>query len=222
MIEECRRRDDEGVRAIRARLAKRGAELVRSFHLQRLKVHAQRLGRGLGRSQLALAAARRMPEDGDARHPGDGLFEEFHPLPAQVLREERLPRDVPAWSGEARDETGPHRVVRERHDDRDCGGGLLGCECHGSICDDNVHLETHQVGGQAWEPFGSSLCPSLFDNDVSPLDVTELAKPLPERLSEGTARGRAEVEGPDAVDLPRRLCLGGERRGESHDQQSEY
>ena len=182
--------------------AKRGLKLVRAFHLQRLKAHAQRPGRGLGRSQLALAVARGMPEDSDARDPGDGLFQEFHPLPAQVLREGRQPRDVPAWSGEARDETGPHRVARERHDDGDCGGGLLAPQRPVSACDDDVHLEANQVGGQAWEPFGSSLRPSVFDAEVPPLDVAELAKPLPERLERGDAGGEPRLRLPMRYTFP--------------------
>src|SRR6185295_11051592 len=75
------------------------------------------------------------------------------------------------------------------------------------------HVESNEVGRETWEPFVSSLGPSVLDADISPLVVAELAKALAERFDEGIGR-RAGAKDADAGGLPRLLRPGGERRGE--------
>src|SRR6266849_3930009 len=101
------------------------------------------------------------------------------------------PGGIPARSGEARDETEPYGVGDDRHDDRDCGRRLLGG--HGCLAarDDDVHLQADQVGGEAWDPFVSSLRPPVLDADVLPFDVAKLAEPLLERFDKWVGRRTA-------------------------------
>ena len=81
--------------------------------------------------------------------------------------------------------------------------------------DDDVDLQPDQLGREVGQPVEPTLRESILDDDVLALDPPELTQPFPERLA-GTAvtGGRAGREEADPIDLPRRLRLGGERRGE--------
>src|SRR4029453_18327012 len=70
-------------------------------------------------------------------------------------------------------------------------------------------------GRKSGEPLGLRVRKSILDEEVLALDPPELTEPFPERLaSTGVTGGRAASEESNAVDLPHRLRLDGERRGE--------
>src|SRR5206468_12236210 len=53
--------------------------------------------------------------------------------------------------------------------------------------DQNIDVETGQLGRQEWEPLVPSLLRSVLDGDVLPVDVAQLAELLLERLPEWAA-----------------------------------
>ena len=71
------------------------------------------------------------------------------------------------------------------HDDGDrrrrllCRDGSRRCRC-----DQDVDLETDQLGRQEWEPLGFPVVRSVLDDDVLSVLVAQLPKPLLERLYE--------------------------------------
>src|SRR5262249_17943389 len=128
----------------------------------------------------------------------------------------RHPGEVPAGSGEARDETRADGIAHGRHDKRDRRrGSLEGQGCGRASRDDHVHLEGKELGNELGEALVLALRPAILDNDGAAPDVTEGTQPVAKRSDEIGLEVRAGVpEEADTVDLPRLLRLGGERRGE--------
>ena len=97
-------------------------------------------------------------------------------------------------------------------------GRLLGGErtrCRGG--DENVDLASDQLGRERRKSLGSTLRVTDLQDDVAALDVTVLAETLKERSESDV--GACSFPEPacqeaDPPDLPRRLRLGGERRGQ--------
>jgi hypothetical protein len=83
----------------------------------------------------------------------------------------------------AGDESAPYGIINERHDDRDRPGGLLGglgrCPTHR---DDDVHLQTDQVGREGGVAIILALGPSGLDGDVLTVHIAQLAQALAEGL----------------------------------------
>ena len=71
------------------------------------------------------------------------------------------------------------------------------------------------------EPLLAAIGRSVLDDDVLSLDVPEFPQPLSEGIEVGSVhrRGRC-LQHTDPIHLPRRLGLGGERRGEESTSQS--
>src|SRR4029077_18713127 len=120
--------------------------------------------------------------------------------------------------GEALDQPDLDRLSNSGHDDGDRAGRLLGGErtrCRGG--DENVDLESDQLGRERLKSLGSALRVTDLQDDVAALDVTELAETLKERSESDVGpcsfpeSARQEADPPD---LPRRLRLGSERRGQ--------
>jgi hypothetical protein len=81
--------------------------------------------------------------------------------------------------------------------------------------DDQVWGDADEVYGKLGKAVKLGLSPPEFDDDVLALDIAEFAKTLPELLQSRLRRdGRTAREKADPIDLPRRLRLDGERRGE--------
>ena len=148
---------------------------------------------------------------------GDGLLEQL-----QLFGDDFQagaaghPCDVPARPREARDEPGANGIANTNHDDMDRLGGNLGCR-HSLRPRryDDVHLESDQLGRKVGQPVEPTLRKSIVDDDVLPFNPPALSQSLPEGLQERWGSGgRAAREITYPVDFPRRLGLGGERRGE--------
>src|SRR5262249_60409450 len=104
-------------------------ELVGTSGLQELKLHSQRLGRGLDvfyRERVARIG--RVRQNRHTADRGDDLLEQFQ-LFAKYFHADAVgqPCDVPARAREARDESELNRIANARHDDRDRPGSVLGC-----------------------------------------------------------------------------------------------
>src|SRR5260370_42551757 len=83
--------------------------------------------------------------------------------------------------------------------------------------DDNVNLESDELGGQLRKSLVVALRPARLKGDVLSLHVAEVAHLLAERIPPNLAGGigRGVVEQTDPVDLSPLRGLGGERRGEA-------
>src|SRR5262249_17726249 len=88
--------------------------------------------------------------------------------------------DISAWPSKARDQPRADRISRVRHDDRDFARRLL-CRLSGGRepSDDYIDFETDQLGGQFGKPVGLSLRRSKLKSNILPLNVPQLAHPLP-------------------------------------------
>src|SRR5439155_4679138 len=118
----------------------------------------------------------------------------------------RQPRDVPTRTGEVGDESGADRIGNAREDDRDCTGGLPGgLRSRRTRRDDDVRLQTDQLGSKLGQSPDPPACESGLDGDVLPLDVTLFTQPLPEGAELRRGSGRAVKQKPDPPDLPRLL-----------------
>ena len=60
--------------------------------------------------------------------------------------------------------------------------------------DDDVHLETHQLGSELGQPIDLSVCRAPLDDDVLTLDIPKLAQTLAECLDAG--RDERTANGP--------------------------
>jgi hypothetical protein len=90
------------------------------------------------------------------------------------------------------------------------GGQGLGC----ASGHDDINLERNQFGRARGEPLELPLGISVVDRNVSALDVAEVTQSLAEGLYHVGASSQVARQKAYPRDLPRRLCLGGERRGE--------
>src|SRR5512146_641460 len=121
-------------------------------------------------------------------HPGDAwehLLEQLDLLSREFGASERKSCDVPTGVREAGDEPVPHGIAKARPDDRNRVSGLLGRT--GVLVgghDDDVNPEAYQIARKGWKPLVVSLARSLFDREVSTLDVPECPESLDERLPE--------------------------------------
>jgi hypothetical protein len=89
---------------------------------------------------------------------------------------------------------------------------LLGGQSGG--CDwghDNIDLERNQFGRKSGVPIELPLGKSVFDHEVTALDVTEVMQSLEEGVSHVAARGGVGPQPAYSSDLGRLLRLGGER-----------
>src|SRR5215471_5174106 len=125
---ECQ--DDEAIRMPLARRSERARELVEPTHLQGVHLETQPAGRLLRVPQLPENAGfHGIPEDRDARHPGDRVLEDLQPLPAEVPCQGTHARDVAAWPPQTGHEPIPNGINVSRHDNGDRTRHLFGGPC---------------------------------------------------------------------------------------------
>src|SRR5262249_49968397 len=128
------------------------------------------------------------------------------------------PCAVPPGMSQALDQAYLDRVERHaHHHNGDRGGRLLGSQDH-RVSDrhDDVNVATDEVSRQLWEEGDVPCRIAVLQDDVLPLDVSQLTQallqgfvtaPLPDLL-------RTPGENPNAIAFSRLLCYGGERRHE--------
>jgi hypothetical protein len=169
-----------------------------------------------------VCAIGRIPEDRHAGNTGDGLLEQLQELPAQLLTEERHPRDVPPGSCQAPDEPEADRIPAGQHHDRNRGGRLLRCaNGGGSDRHDGVDLEANQLGRERGETV-RGVGPSGLYGEILTLYIAEFAERPPKRLLAPERPGRNVAQPADPPRLPRRLRLSSDRRGkEGEDEQGD-
>ena len=151
---------------------------------------------------------------------GGEFVEDLKLFPGLLRRYlERETGGVSSWTGETRDETGRDWVSDRHEDNGDSRGRLLrrSRRRHGSD-DDHVDLQVDQFLGELGQPLGLGLGPPGLDQDTPALHVSAVAerraKCRERTIRVGDGGSGSEAEQADALNLPRRLCVGVERRDE--------
>jgi len=103
-------------------------QIVRTSHLQRLKLHPQRTGGHFGLLELGGGGRTvRVPEYGYARGRRNNLFEKLQPFTGQVLGDVDGAGNIPTRSRKTGNQSVANRIISEvPHHDRDRTGRLLG------------------------------------------------------------------------------------------------
>lgn len=161
---------------------------------------------------------------GDARNAGQHLSQELQALALEFRPDsQREPRDVAAGSREALNDPLAHWVAAGCHDDGDAGGHRLGRQRQRATDrQDHVRVETDELRDDVAESLGPSVGRSALQDEVLPFHIAEGSQALQQRSGPGVdglgpshgghrARGQDEA---DPIDLPRRLRVGSERRGQ--------
>ena len=113
------------------------------------------------------------------RRPGTTSRKSSSRLPARSVAWSRQAGDVAARSRQTRDQAGADRVSRRREDDRDDRCRLLCREDRrGSRRDNDIDLETDELGGDLSGALAAALRPAILDRDGATLDPTEFAQSL--------------------------------------------
>src|SRR5215467_6029676 len=119
---------------------------------------------------------------GEPRHHG---LDELGMLRAEIDPDSRQPGDVPAGMTEAGHDATCHQIHGGGHDDGDAGGRLLQrLRGRGSVGDDDFEVHPRELGGELGETLVAAIGIAPLDDDIPPLDVSELTHALRERLGE--------------------------------------
>ena len=124
----------------------------------------------------------RIPQNGDARHPRRGVFEQLDGLSGQHVVDESEAGDVSSRPREARNEPAFDRIIAHDHDNRDSRGRFL--DDRGEVAaerKDHVRVEAHQFIGQLGNPLVGSRRVAVLDDDGFSIDVAERFQPLKKR-----------------------------------------
>ena len=191
-------------------------------HPHELKLHSQSPCRGLCLLQhvlrRALAESAGMPEGSDARDRGNRFLEQLQTLGNQLRAEEGQPCDVSTLARKARHEPVSDRIAHSLRDNGDHGGRLLGGAGRGRIRrDDEVDLETGQLGRQTRQSLDLPFRRSVLNDDVLTLQIAAFAQSLPEGVERHPRLRRFKRTGHQDTypcGFHRLLRLGGQRRGE--------
>src|SRR5262249_32223067 len=113
-----------------------------------------------------------------------------------------------AWSRQTGDKTGANRIIGRRDHDRDDRCRLL-CsdDCWSCRRNNEIDLQSSELGGELCEALSASLRPAVFDRNIAILNPTELAQSLHKSgdpLALNQKRGRSQEA--DGRQLPRLLC----------------
>jgi hypothetical protein len=146
------------------------------------------------------------------------LPEQFESLRPQFNPHHAQPRHVATRPPEAGDQPAAHRIPNGHHDRNRLRGILGGPRRWRIVYDDEVHLETDELGGEGREGLTLQLPPSVLHQEVLTLDVSQVSQRQPEcveaRVGRRESRRQSSREVADPVDLAHRLCLSDKRRHE--------
>jgi hypothetical protein len=122
---------------------------------------------------------------------GQNLFKNLQPLAAQFRAGIHQPGNVPAGPSEAGSMSGHYQVSGYANNDGNGPSGLFqGADRRLSVRDDDIHPQINQFGGKLRKAIRFPFRPAVLDDDVLPLNVTEIAQTLSERLDPSRNIGR--------------------------------
>jgi hypothetical protein len=158
----------------------------------------------------------RIRQHTDPGDPRKGLSEQLQSLDGQLGVVEAQAGDIPAWTGQARYQPGPHGIGNTRYHDRNRCGRLLGSYGRWRVQGQNeVDPEPHEFIGQRGKLVVLALGIPQFERDVLPFELSEVLEPGPEGLKE-TGRGSVVQKHSDAGHGSRLLRVAVERRQEQN------
>src|SRR5215471_17128320 len=116
-----------------------------------------------------------LDEQANASELRNDLLEQFQPLAGQLRRKEGHTGRVLARSREARYEVIANRVGDRRHDERSRLVELANSDdCFRAVRNNHVHIQLEQLLGQIGQSFSPPGSPSIYQDEILTLDVTEL------------------------------------------------
>ena len=209
--------DDERVGMLPDCAREGGPEVLGLSHVEQLRLEAEGTGRRLdlfpGRRESRAAHVQEGRDPGGFRNH---LPEQLDPFRVDLGDDGAHPGDVPAGSGEARDDALPTGSASPVMTTGMVRGRMLGRQ--GRLRPsrhDQVDLQSDELRGQARESLVAAVGRAVLDHEVLPLDVPEIAQPLPEGVEVGRIdRRRRSLEHADPVELSRRLGLESKGPGE--------
>ena len=216
MQKDAVRKHDEGIWPLPRDCVERVIEIRIHSHSDKLHVKVHDLGRCtrlLLRPHVEGIVG--IQEEGNARELRNDLPEQLESFPLEVRRNRRQSGRVSSGPSEARDETRADGIADCDHDEgnrrRSSLDGEGGWRARG---DDNIDLAGDKLGNQFRKALVLAFRPSIFDDDVTALDVAELAQTLAERADEIGLEGRGRV--PEETDPvgPLQLSAQSKRRCE--------
>src|SRR5439155_6179136 len=93
------------------------------------------------------------------------------------------PGDISAGTRQTVDYLSRDWILSCHYDNGNRLGRLFGCADRWRICHDNrIDLEFQEFGQQAWDTVRLSLNVAIVNQDVFPLNITQVSQSLPERL----------------------------------------
>ena len=204
-----RRQHNESVGRISRGDRQRARKFVRAWRRHGLEFKSKLGCRGLHcRQPERHTPIVRIPDHGHPPGSGQCLFHNFQIFLIGFGRKKGQAGDVAPWSRKTCNQSRPHRIGRDRDDNRDgprCFfGGLGGRRIHG---DDDVHLETDERGRELAQAVELPIAKLILDADVLALDPTQVAETLPDKSRSGESeaddvRARKPIRGT----LPGRCC----------------
>jgi hypothetical protein len=178
-VEHRIRSYDQSIRTLSYHRRKGAVEFGGTSRLDDLKLNLQRPGSlsKLRREVLIVGVLK----EGQAGNRWDDLLEKLHLFAADLLGQAGKPCNIPTRLREAADEPVCNRIANRHHDDGDrLGGSPRHVELDWGRRNDDIDLETNQLGCKGGESLALFLCQSVLDADVLTFDVAELLQALTE------------------------------------------
>jgi hypothetical protein len=149
-----------------------------------VQLDSQRLGRHVRRPHLeGVDWIGGIPEDGHSGDGGEHFLEELQLFPGEFGGHGGQSGDVATGPGEAGDEAAPHRIAHACHDDGDRRGRILGGQSRWrNHHQQDVHLETDQLGREVRQPLVLPFRAAVLHDEVLAFDIAERAHPFEESL----------------------------------------
>src|SRR4030095_16162271 len=100
------------------------------------------------------------------------------------------PRDISTWARQAIDYPSRNWIRVNQHDNVNRLSRLLGrADRWESWGDQDIDLELHEFGHKAWDTVHLSLSVAILNQDVFPLNITEISETLAECVDERIGSG---------------------------------
>src|SRR5216684_4954388 len=124
-----------------------------------------------------------IPKHGHGGELRNNFLEQVQPFSSQLRIHLGQPGDVAAGPRQALNDPSCHRVTRRRHHNRDFLGSVFGSQSIvGNGSDDDVNLETDQIGCELRQDVDFHLRISVFNDDVLSLNPSKVTEPFQECL----------------------------------------
>src|SRR5688500_9069510 len=175
---------DDGLRALFGCGPECPVEFLATAHFQRLKLQSLfscRNSTFLPREGRTYRV--RMPQDSHAREIGNDFSVQLQPHSRQIGCKGAQTGDVSTRSRKARNESLFDRITGICDYDRDSFGSLFSrLNRRPTDRDDDIDFQRNKLSRKRWKSVKLAFCKSVLNGEVLTFGVTQVAKPLMERL----------------------------------------